>query len=386
MADFEKAHAAMEARGPIFFAGRETELLVLEDAIFSDKARVITVAGVGGVGKTTLIREFQRRNLNRLSRDVVWIDGSHIDLDRLISEDYVQELIPSEATLVVIDNGEKVAGVLQYVSKQICNRAPDTKIILSTRLLPRNSEVITSLDSLSLKATMDIWASNLVDFSSEESERLYKAVGGNPLVATLAGRLLRDGHHEIKDFENYVRAFECEGIIDADGKSIVKDSKQEIELFSGLVVASDEVINYLSANPSKMNDLTPRQFEEFIAELLSRQGYEIQLTPMTRDGGKDIYAARRDSLGSFLYIVECKKNAPHRPVDVGVVRQLYGVIQEERVSGGIVATTSYFSPDAKNFCDRVKYQVGLKDYVDIQKWLKEVVHMHPIPPVMKWCY
>jgi len=36
---------------------------------------------------------------------------------------------------------------------------------------------------------------------------------------------------------------------------------------------------------------------------LERHGYTVTLTPQTRDGGKDMYAARRDDVGSFLYVV-----------------------------------------------------------------------------------
>ena len=46
--------------------------------------------------------------------------------------------------------------------------------------------------------------------------------------------------------------------------------------------------------------MSPRGFEELVAEMLSRLGYEVTLTPASRDGGKDIYAARRDHLGTFV--------------------------------------------------------------------------------------
>ena len=62
------------------------------------------------------------------------------------------------------------------------------------------------------------------------------------------------------------------------------------------------------------------------------RGYDVELTPQTRDGGKDIYAARRDDLGTFLYIVECKRYAPDNPVGVEVIRALHGVADIDRVT------------------------------------------------------
>jgi restriction system protein len=110
-------------------------------------------------------------------------------------------------------------------------------------------------------------------------------------------------------------------------------------------------------------------FEEVVADLLSRQGYEVTVTPASRDGGKDIYAAKKDIVGSFLYIVECKKYSPDDRVGVGLIRQLYGVVQAEKATAGIMATTSFFTKGAQEFQSRVAYQISLQDYFGIQKWL-----------------
>jgi restriction system protein len=93
------------------------------------------------------------------------------------------------------------------------------------------------------------------------------------------------------------------------------------------------------------------------------------LTPPSKDGGKDIYAARKDHLGAFLYIVECKRYAPKRPVGVGLVRQLHGVVQAEQATAGILATTSFFTRGAKEFQETVSFQISLKDYLGIKEWL-----------------
>jgi restriction system protein len=90
------------------------------------------------------------------------------------------------------------------------------------------------------------------------------------------------------------------------------------------------------------------------------------MTSQTRDGGKDLYLAKADGFGSFLYIVECKRYAPDNPVDVGVVRSLYGVAQHERVTAAMTLTTSYFSKDALKFAAKVQYQLTLKDFIDLK--------------------
>ena len=125
----------------------------------------------------------------------------------------------------------------------------------------------------------------------------------------------------------------------------------------------------MDSSPNLLYSLSPRGFEEVVAELLGRLGYEITLTPASRDGGKDIYAAKKDHLGTFLYVVECKKYAPDRRVGVGLVRQLNGVVQAEQATAGILATTAFFTRGALQFQETIASQLSLKDYVGIQQWL-----------------
>ena len=139
------------------------------------------------------------------------------------------------------------------------------------------------------------------------------------------------------------------------------------------IFEADEFLRKLHANPRLLYELTPRGFEELVAELLGRLDYEVTLTPASKDGGKDIYAAKKDHLGTFLYVVECKKYAPDRPVGVGLVRQLNGVVQAEQATAGILATTSFFTKGAKEFQDTISFQLSLKDYLGIQDWLEDVL-------------
>lgn len=134
----------------------------------------------------------------------------------------------------------------------------------------------------------------------------------------------------------------------------------------------DSLIQYLASNPEAMYGMQPRQFEELVAELLVRQGMEVELTPQTRDGGRDIIAQANMPIGTHLYLVECKRHARHRLIDVGIVRSLYGVVEAERATGGIVCTTSFFTGPAQDFCRDVKYRLSLKDYDHLRGWLQGI--------------
>lgn len=147
-----------------------------------------------------------------------------------------------------------------------------------------------------------------------------------------------------------------------------------------LIIISDEIwttfINRLIRNPKELHSLNSIQFEEFVAELLRRDGLSVTLTPRSRDGGKDIFAVANTPVGKHMYYVECKKYAPGRPVDVRLVRQLYGVIEADRATAGMLVTTSAFTKDAKRFASTLGYRLSLKDYSGIVIWMKEHGNAH----------
>lgn len=76
-----------------------------------------------------------------------------------------------------------------------------------------------------------------------------------------------------------------------------------------------------------------------------------------------------------MYVVECKKYSPAHPVKVNLVRQLSGVVQAERATAGILVTTSSFTRGARELEKQLFHQISLKDYMDIQDWLKHALRI-----------
>jgi HJR/Mrr/RecB family endonuclease len=147
---------------------------------------------------------------------------------------------------------------------------------------------------------------------------------------------------------------------------------------SAIIILSpvnDRLLKYLSENPEAFYQLKDRKFEEVMAEIYSKLGYKVELTKATRDGGKDIIIRRPEILGDFIYYVECKKYAPNNPVGIGLVKNLVGTVDADRINGGILATTSYFTPDARKFVtdNKYDYQIQMHDYNKIREMLNQVV-------------
>jgi len=133
---------------------------------------------------------------------------------------------------------------------------------------------------------------------------------------------------------------------------------------------SDELLRELQRDSRQAYKLTPRKFEYLVAELLTRSGYSVEVTSTTRDGGKDVIARMKTPAIEFTLYVECKKYEPGRNVGVEVVRQLFGVVQSDRVSGGLIVTTSGFTKGAYDYRNNIPRLIDLKAHADLTTWLR----------------
>jgi len=136
-----------------------------------------------------------------------------------------------------------------------------------------------------------------------------------------------------------------------------------------------ELIRFLSQNPENLHQISPREFEEIIAEIFRSKGFEVALTASTRDGGKDIIAVHRNELGiDTKYFIECKRYAESNKVGVELIRSLHGVKNTKNGPNKVIlATTSTFTRGAKDFAQNQatsEWDITLKDYNDILAWMR----------------
>lgn len=131
------------------------------------------------------------------------------------------------------------------------------------------------------------------------------------------------------------------------------------------------LISLIKENPNYIFSIKPREFEEIIAELFRARGYIVELTQATRDGGRDIIAIHEDFHIRSKYLIECKRYSLDKKVTVSVVRQLYGVKFHETVNKAILATTSAFTKDAREFASKHIWDLDLKAHDDIIQWIQE---------------
>jgi HJR/Mrr/RecB family endonuclease len=133
---------------------------------------------------------------------------------------------------------------------------------------------------------------------------------------------------------------------------------------------NEELVKYLAKHPEKLTEMSSRNFEELVAELFKDKGYEIELTPASKDGGFDIRAVRKTAVGCGLTLIECKRYSQKKKVGVDIVRGLYGVVEDRNATNGLIVTTSYFTKGSVDFQRKNAYRLELTDRDKLLQMLK----------------
>lgn len=123
--------------------------------------------------------------------------------------------------------------------------------------------------------------------------------------------------------------------------------------------------------PHEVRNLSPRQFEEFVAETLNQLGFkDVVLTPRSHDGGKDVIASHQINGIPLSFYFECKKYSEGNKVQLETLRALLGTLAHDarNVNKGVLVTTSTFTKGSKEFILSESRLDG-KDYDGILGWI-----------------
>lgn len=134
---------------------------------------------------------------------------------------------------------------------------------------------------------------------------------------------------------------------------------------SALMIAAD-----LLKHGRLLSELSWRDFEKLIAELLEQSGWEIELTHGSKDGGIDVVAIMENSdLGLIRSLWQAKKYPPSNKVQISIVRELSAIRDNQKATKGMIVTTSSLTRGALNWIKQDEYRLGYKDKNDIENWV-----------------
>jgi len=122
----------------------------------------------------------------------------------------------------------------------------------------------------------------------------------------------------------------------------------EFSMVDPRFVQETDVLSTLDERPNLM-ELTPGEFENLITNLFEKMGLETKLTQASRDGGVDCVAYDPRPIFGGKVVIQAKRYK--NTVGVSAVRDLFGTMQNEGASKGILVTTSGYGKAAFEFAE-----------------------------------
>jgi HJR/Mrr/RecB family endonuclease len=132
-------------------------------------------------------------------------------------------------------------------------------------------------------------------------------------------------------------------------------------------------IDMILRDERHLHRLAPREFEEFVADMIHQLGFrDVLLTPRSTDGGKDVVASKLVHGIPITFYFECKKYAASNKVQLDTLRALLGTVAHNSRAAniGVLVTTSTFTKGCKELIAS-ECRLDGKDYHGLLGWVHE---------------
>jgi SNF2 family DNA or RNA helicase len=162
---------------------------------------------------------------------------------------------------------------------------------------------------------------------------------------TVEERILKKLSGKRKTFANV-----NDGIDDKPNQDAMGLSEEEIfSLFN--ISVRPKSRKHEGARPENILDnMDPHEYETLVAQIYEHEGYSVNTTGKTRDGGVDIYAERIVAGGRDRIVIQCKRQKDN--VGRPILQQQWGIVNSDNtITRCDIVTSAYFTSDAKNFAD-----------------------------------
>jgi hypothetical protein len=120
-----------------------------------------------------------------------------------------------------------------------------------------------------------------------------------------------------------------------------------------------------------LGKITWRELEEIIAELLSRDGYDVELGRGTKDNGVDVLASKiLPDIGLLRTVWQAKHLKPGNKVELKTIRELADIRDQEGATKGVIVTTGFLTSGALQRIKRDAYRLGKIEGPELEDWIR----------------
>lgn len=354
------------------FYGRFDELVLLDEYLIrrNPPFTPLIISGMPGVGKTALMKYWLETR--RISDEVLWVRLDPFNqataLDELLKhiDGRRERYSRNEGFIVIVDDSEVWNNEeLEKATNRIYNYKAVSSLVFigrSSANLRRSEQIY--LEALSQRDSLT-FLEELTGTQLDENQLadLMKLSNGIPLAIELLKKII-----SVQDKRSPQSAIN-EPLYELSNNILVP-KKEIVAATSPIIISAGEsLIDSLKKQPKNLHNITPREFEKLLAELLRDMGWDVELTKQTRDGGADILAYLNTDVGKILCLVEAKHYREDRKIGVELVRTLYGTLCDYQANSAMMVTSSSFTKGAKEFQQKHEYQLTLREYSDIIEWI-----------------
>jgi restriction endonuclease Mrr len=269
--------------------------------------------------------------------------------------------------LVVLDGADEVPmEEFDAIFRRVSSYKRSRILIITSRTdLELRRKKVHPLGPLSPEDSKSLIEARIKDISEESQRRVLDVAEGSPVallsIAEMASSM---------NAEELRRALD--GLLYEVAAGTTAPQSKLITATRPLIIsATEEMVKALKKQPMDVYKLHAREFEELTAELLRDMGHEVKLTKRTRDGGIDIFVYVETKWKPMLCLVDTKLYRRERTIGVEMVRTLYGTLCDYQANSAMLATTTTFSKEARDFEHKHKFQLALQDYTAMATWIQE---------------
>ncbi|RPI19621.1 MAG: restriction endonuclease [Ignavibacteriae bacterium] len=127
-------------------------------------------------------------------------------------------------------------------------------------------------------------------------------------------------------------------------------------------------------NGKLLCEMNWRDFEKLIGYLLEEDGWKVEVTKPSKDGGIDVIAFKTDkNIGKVKSVWQAKKYKQNNFVRLSHVRELTAIRDYEKASKAMVVTTSRLTKDAIEWVKRDIYRLDFKEHMHLKNWIESII-------------